>query len=106
MTARATSLSLGSGGGATEQAVDRGEPLVADVDALLVHIERDVGRADLVRHLLRERADVLAARLGMREGVLDRRADRRLGRVGDARLELAAGEDPGQRDRQPGLALP
>ena len=62
--------------------------------------------ADLVRHLLRERADVVAARLRVRERVLDRRADRRFGRGDDVRVEVGAREDPGERNRQTGLALP
>ena len=42
----------------------------------------------------------------MRERVLDRGADRGLGRVDELRLEVAPREDPGQRDGQAGLALP
>src|SRR5258708_174648 len=68
-------VSLGRGGGATEEPLDRDEPFVADVDAVLVDVERDVLRADLVRHLLREGADVVAARLRIRERVLDGSAD-------------------------------
>src|SRR4029079_7195185 len=93
-TARAHEWSLGSGSGVTEQPVDRGEPLVADVDAVLVHVEPDVRGTDLVRHLLRDRADIVAALPGMREGVLDRGADRGLGCVADPGLEVAPREDP------------
>ena len=99
-------MSQGSGSRATEQPVDRGHPVVADVDAACVHIERNVLRADLVRHLVRERADVGAARLRVREGVLHRGANRGLRGGDDIRLEVAPREDPGERDGQTGLALP
>ena len=87
---------MDSGGGsrgAREQALDGDHALVTEVDAELVHVERDVRVADLVRHLLRVRADVAAARLRVREGVLDRGSDRHLG-GGDGRVvEVGAGED-------------
>ena len=60
--------------------------------------------AHLLRQLLRVLADVLAARLGMRERVLDRGADRRS--IRGLRSDVVARIDSGQRDRQPGLALP
>ena len=77
----------------TEQPVDRGEPVVADVDAACVHVERDVCRADLVRHLLRERANVVAARFAVGEGVLDGVADRGLGSGDQSKVEIGAGAD-------------
>src|SRR5258706_12682113 len=106
MTARLTRVSLGRGSSATEEPLDRDEALVADVDAVLVHVQRDVRGAHLVRHLLREGADVLTARLRMREGVLDGGADRSLGGVADLVVEIGPGEDPRERDGQAGFAFP
>ena len=76
--------------------------LVADLDAVLVHVQRDVCRADFVGHLVRERAHVITARLGVRERELHRGADRSLGFVDEAGLEVAPREDPGERDGQAG----
>ena len=63
-------------------------------------------RAHLVRQLVGQRADVVAARLRVGEGVLDGGADRGLGRVHDVRLEIAPRENPGERNGEAGLALP
>src|ERR1041385_3443873 len=105
MTARPIEASLGSGARATEEAVDRREALVPDVDAVLVHVESDVRSADLVGHLLRERADVLAARFRVREGVLDRGADRRLDPADQGGLAVGPREDTRGGDRRPRLAF-
>ena len=59
------------GTGATSRSMAR-IPSSADVQAELVDVERDVRVAHLVRHLLRMRAHVGAARLGVIEGVLHR----------------------------------
>src|SRR5438552_11520836 len=106
MTARLIRLSLGSGRGPTEQAIDRHEPFVPDVGAVLVHVQLDMRSADVFGELVGERADVIAARLRMRERMLDRGADGCLSRVGDLRLEVGAREDPRERDGKTGLALP
>ena len=78
-----------------DQPLDRREPLVAEVDAELVHVERDVPVADPVRQFLRVRPDVVPARLRMRERVLDRRPDRRFDLIDP--VDVDAGEDAGQR---------
>ena len=64
----------------SDQRGDRAQPIVADVETVLVDVQRDVLRADLVGHLLRVGAHVLAARVRMIERVLHRGADGALGR--------------------------
>src|SRR5687767_10415288 len=62
-------------GGALEELADGALALVAHVHGEAVHVEVDVLARDVVLHLLRVGADVLARGVRVREGVLHGAAD-------------------------------
>src|SRR5947209_17957673 len=105
MTARLTGMSLGSAGGATEQPLDRDEPVVADIDAVLVHVERDVLGTHLVGHLLGKGADVVAAHVRVRERVLDQGENLSFSYVVQIGREMGARYDPRELNGQVSFAL-
>lgn len=53
-----------------QERVDRGEPGFAQVDGVLIHVQRDVLPADVFGHFLRVRPHKIPTRIGMIKGIL------------------------------------
>jgi hypothetical protein len=88
--------------GDSRQSLDGPQAVIPDVEAVLVHVQRDVCGAHVVGQLLRVGTDVCAAGVRVVEGVADVLPDRRL-RGGDDRVvQAGARADRGPASDSPG----